>query len=242
MAQTKLTIAPSPHDSVTVRPVGQDRVFNRIFNADTEQFRDLHVIVHKSDSRAIVALVGIFKYTDVHGVPRTVVVKTDSWQRPLNGPNDKAEIVPANSRTLFGPSANIPEKMVGGPGIGNGIMPQQFHGLYGFTNPSFAIDLLVFADGETVGPDSRHVMTEFSARYDASQAVVNAWKTGGVPAVQLLAAGLFISPASSDPQKQTESWITRYASQLSHSQVANQSAYINYLANSPKPISLFRVN
>jgi hypothetical protein len=84
-------------------------------------------------------------YTAVNGNLRRTTLLTDSWQRPL-GPGDKAEIVPPHSRTLFGLSAVIPERLVGVPGIGNGIFPGQFVHLQGFTNPQFAIDLLVFSD------------------------------------------------------------------------------------------------
>jgi hypothetical protein len=100
MAQTKLTIGPSPHPSVTVSPVGEDKSFNRVFNADTEQFRDLHVIIHNNDSRPVVAAVLIWEYADVKGQGRKTILQTDTWQRPHTGPNDKAEIVPAKSRTL----------------------------------------------------------------------------------------------------------------------------------------------
>jgi hypothetical protein len=43
--------------------------------------------------------------------------------------------------------------MVGAPGVGTGILPEQFAPFKGFTNPSFTVDLLVFSDGEMVGPD-----------------------------------------------------------------------------------------
>jgi len=246
MAQTNLTIGPSPHDAVTVTALAETRetrTFDKAFNAETNGYRDLHVVIDNHSDRAIVAAVMEWHYTDAKGKTRGIILETDTWQRPHSGPNDKAEVVPAHSRTLFGPTATIPEALVGASGYaGSSIMPIQFTPFQGFTNPNFAIDLLVFSDGEMVGPDTKHYSTDFAARYSAGQRVVTAWKSGGVPAVQLLATGLFISPASADPQKQTESWITRYANQLGHTQAVYQSAYINYLANSPKPVALFRTN
>jgi hypothetical protein len=67
MAQTTLTIAPSPHNSVTISPVGDSKTFSKIFNAETNQFRDLHVVVENHSDRAIVAAVLMWQFTAVNG-------------------------------------------------------------------------------------------------------------------------------------------------------------------------------
>jgi hypothetical protein len=240
MAQTKLTIGPSPHDSVTVTALGEHhKTFEKAFNAETNSFRDMHVVVENNSDRAIIAAIVEWHYTDAKGKTRGVLVDTDTWQRPHSGPNDKAEVVTAHSRTLFGPTANIPEALVGASGYaGAAIMPIQFTPFQGFTNPDFAIDLLVFSDGEMVGPDTKHYSTDFAARYSAGQRVIAAWKLGGAPAVQALVDNRPDKPTREELQELN--WVRRYADHLTKSKIINATAYLDYIANSPKPIKLFR--
>jgi hypothetical protein len=240
MAQNRLKMsAASPHASVTVSQLGyESKAWDKIFRPETEQFRALHVVLENSDDRAILATVMIWTYTDVKGVTQKTVLKADSWARPLLGPNDKAEIVKAHSRSIFGPSAVIPETMVGTSGIGNGILPQQFAGMEGFTNPTFDLDLLVFADGEMVGPDTRHASTDFAARYSAGQRVIAAWKAGGAPAVQTLAQSPVDNPTHEELQELH--YVKQYAAHLTKFKTIDASQEIDYIANSPKPIALFR--
>jgi len=237
-AQTKMTIGPSPDKSVTVTALGKNTPFEKAFNAETDSSRDMHAIVTNNSDRAIVAAIVQWHYTDAKGITRGVLVASDSWQRPHSGPNDKAEVVPAHSRALFGPTATILEAHIGASGLtGAAIMPIRFTPFEGFTNPDFAIDLLVFSDGEMVGPDTKHYSTDIPARYSAGQRVVAAWKLGGGDAVRAL---LDNRPTTRE-EAQEWNWLRRYADDLTRSKnLVDASAAVDYIANSPKPIALFR--
>jgi len=96
----------------------------------------------------------------------------------------------------------------------------------------------VFSDGEMVGPDTKHYSTDIPARYSAGQRVIAAWKVGGAPAVQALVDNRPDKPTRE--QVQEWNWLRRYADDLTKSKIINASAHIDYIANSPKPITLFR--
>jgi hypothetical protein len=228
MAQPRLSVAPSPHAELKLEAYQGGGAFDSAFNLNTYEYRDLHMLVANHSGRDILALVAVWRYRDAAGRAKTMTVETDSFQTP-----DRAPVISAGARALLGPSGIIPEGMLGRPGIGNTIMPKTLSRLAGVQNVAAVIDLVVFSDGEMSGPDLQHTVSELTARYNAAQKIVAAWRSGGQSAVDALQTDL-----NTSTDLQELHWIRSYANSISAYPKAQ--LLVDFLAAKPRPIEIHK--
>jgi hypothetical protein len=195
------------------------------------------ILANNSD-RSIVGLVVQWTYTNAGGNPIINNTRSDSFMQMSN----RAVIHP-HSRLLVGPGTFLSEALAGEPHAGN-VPIEKLDGsghreMSSASDLTSKIDVIIFGDGEVVGPNSNHFDTELQNRKLAAGVVArqarNAMAKGEDPKIALSRI-LESSPSRNDTLGK---WTVRYAQMLLR-EPNSFDAQLRSLENLPEPPNFFR--
>lgn len=188
----------SPTPLVTIRPATTEN----LPQLDSVQVRRLHpnafLLANESD-KAIVGLMTRWTFIDRDGYSRTEDVYTDSFMQPRS-----PVLLAAHARLIAAPGGFLPEGLAQKPHAGarlEDLDGRMSHDIAGATQIRVQIDVVVFEDGEIVGPNEARYDTFIQNRKIAAAQIAkqmrNALASSDDPRVTLRNI-LETSPAQSD--------------------------------------------
>jgi hypothetical protein len=221
-----LVIADPPSGSVRLEPYAQADVpfATGLPQAEMLELRPLCLVLRNLSSKSIVGLTVRWVTTGSSGRQETFTYQTDSFflvRRPVVG---------ANARLLVAPGLLVPE---GAGFVGAGKDQALSAAVQKSDSVNVSLDVVIFDDGQVVGPDTSHTLEQIRARKIAAEYVANAvsetLKAAGDPS-RLLAQ---LAGARPDRSDLVGMWKSRVAHRLLHSR--NLAKDLEVLQNLPAP-------
>lgn len=128
------------------------------------------VVITNTSKKTIVTISVIWDYTDANGRVTHRSLRSDSFSNPARRP-----VLKPGSKLFVTPATMIPDTLVSqsymAPTTG---AQQQTNAISASQTIVAQLDLVIFEDGETIGPDQRHYIDEMKARKLAADTLVQA--------------------------------------------------------------------
>jgi hypothetical protein len=216
-----MTIAPH----VQLVPLNAEQFPNLAVQPHALAYRESLSVLVNDSARAITGLTTIWKYTDVNGESRGFTVSYDSYALANLGP-----IGAPHSKRVIGDEISFANALETGRDV------------------SVSVDVVIFADGELVGPDTLHFAEDIQSRWQAAHHVANHLKAGltAGKSLETISAEVLRAPRPTPLTPGAMDWTRRYLSDIQtrqrlHSQLGHtQVDLYGHLAALPEPPAFFR--
>ncbi len=231
--EPQLPVSPTPLVSVAA---ASPTTLPQLDPAIIRTFHPNNFLLANKSDKAIVGLMTVWTFTDANGFPRTGQIHTDSFMQPHS-----PVLLPAHQTLIIAPGAFLPEALAQSAHTGatlSSLDGRLSPAIIGATNIKVQIDLIIFEDGEMVGPNETRFDTQIQNRRIAATQLAKQLRNaiaGGDDPKTILNDILETKPSQSDT---VAVWTLVYARMLLKTRVLDKQ--LGALETLPDPPKFYR--